>query len=343
MAEVINTYTPTIWRNEVTPVDQDKMNNMENQLVNSQKGENILTGLINPERLPVATNSVRGATKLSDSISNGSGISGTAATPKAIYDLKMNCAIIDPKYGDSRVALKATTADKLQEDITINLTTGVTGTISFNKGGTYSVKATVIPSEHIHTYEQISSYANNATPGLVYAFSSPADVPAQLRNYDIPNISYLRGVQTALRQEILTNTGNITTNKNKINSILSLASDVVLPTTSLGQWKASFDSVVDWKENDFVNFSNETKQSIQDTKGELVLVNKDLSVKGQQIQTLKETDATLLLQITKNAEDIVALKKLSDSVTKLETAILNIADYLRITEEDLYAPRPIVK
>ena len=188
----VEKYVPTRWVNETTPIDENKMNHIEQQLENSQKAENLLSGIIIRDRLPVANQTERGAITLSNSLDNSSYVNGVAATPKAIYDLKMNSAVVVDNDNGSRVAKKAAIADRLQNDVKINLTSGVTGTVTFNKGGTYSLSATVVPSKHKHTYEQIESYAKASTPGIVYSFSSPSETPESPNTYDVPNIAYIR-------------------------------------------------------------------------------------------------------------------------------------------------------
>ena len=153
----VEKYVPTRWVNETTPIDENKMNHIEQQLENSQKAENLLSGIIIRDRLPVANQTERGAITLSNSLNSPNYANGVAATPKAIYDLKMNSAVVVDNDNGSRVAKKAAIADRLQNDVQINLASGVTGSVTFNKGGTYSLNATVIPSKHKHTYEQIES------------------------------------------------------------------------------------------------------------------------------------------------------------------------------------------
>ena len=160
----VEKYVPTRWVNETTPIDENKMNHIEQQLENSQKAENLLSGIIIRDRLPVANQTERGAITLSNSLNSPNYANGVAATPKAIYDLKMNSAVVVDNDNGSRVAKKAAIADRLQNDVQINLASGVTGSVTFNKGGTYSLNATVVPSKHRHTYEQIESYAKASAP-----------------------------------------------------------------------------------------------------------------------------------------------------------------------------------
>lgn len=355
MAEIISKYVPTIWRNEITPIDQDKMNNMEVQLVNSQKAENILTGVVNRDRLPLAESAKYGVVKLSDSINDGTGVSYVAATPKAIHTLKMNCAIVDSTSGNERVALKATTAVNLSKSVKVSLVGGVTGSVSFSAGGEYNLSAIVVPGQHIHTYEQISSYANNVTPGIVYAYSSPDAIPAKLRSYDIPNVEYLRGVQTALKSEINTNKKSIDTNSTRISAIVNLDTAVNNSSTELGKWKTSFDSLLNWKnisfpeyqqtvENQFTNLESNFADKIQDTQLNIREIGRSVANNSTEITNLENRIETTKKIVDNNVLEIQKVKMQAqtnkENLVRLENAILNIADYLRITEEDLFAPRP---
>ena len=63
----VEKYVPTRWVNETTPIDENKMNHIEQQLENSQKAENLLSGIIIRDRLPVANQTERGAITLSNS------------------------------------------------------------------------------------------------------------------------------------------------------------------------------------------------------------------------------------------------------------------------------------
>ena len=365
----VEKYVPTRWVNETTPIDEYKMNHIEQQLENSQKAENLLSGIIIRDRLPVANQTERGAITLSNSLNSSNYANGVAATPKAIYDLKMNSAVVVDNDNGSRVAKKAAIADRLQNDVQINLASGVTGSVTFNKGGTYSLNATVVPSKHKHTYEQIESYAKASTPGIVYSFSSPSEAPESSNTYDVPNIAYIRSTVRDLTASINNAQNLANTNRDNLNKILALNSSYVTNSTALGKWKASFDSLLAWKERDFANYKTgiqnnlnslsqkdeELLQLIGSTKLRLEtsIASVDSAAKQnatniQSLTTSATEDRELLnsvqdmalklqqSQIQQNAQ-IELMKK---QIDKLEQGLLNLADHLRLSEDILFAPRP---
>ena len=365
----VEKYVPTRWVNETTPIDENKMNHIEQQLENSQKAENLLSGIIIRDRLPVANQTERGAITLSNSLNSSNYANGVAATPKAIYDLKMNSAVVVDNDNGSRVAKKAAIADRLQNDVQINLASGVTGSVTFNKGGTYSLNATVVPSKHKHTYEQIESYAKASTPGIVYSFSSPSETPESPNTYDVPNIAYIRSTVRDLTTGINNAQTLANTNRDNLNKVLALNSSYVTNSTALGKWKASFDSLLAWKERDFANYKTgiqnnlnslsqkdeELLQLIGSTKLRLEtsIASVDSAAKQnatniQSLTTSATEDRELLnsvnnmtlelkqSQIQQNAQ-IELMKK---QIDKLEQGLLNLADHLRLSEDILFAPRP---
>ena len=365
----VEKYVPTRWVNETTPIDEYKMNHIEQQLENSQKAENLLSGIIIRDRLPVANQTERGAITLSNSLNSPNYANGVAATPKAIYDLKMNSAVVVDNDNGSRVAKKAAIADRLQNDVQINLASGVTGSVTFNKGGTYSLNATVVPSKHKHTYEQIESYAKASTPGIVYSFSSPSETPESPNTHDVPNIAYIRSTVRDLTASINNAQNLANTNRDNLNKILALNSSYVTNSTALGKWKASFDSLLAWKERDFANYKTgiqnnlnslsqkdeELLQLIGSTKLRLEtsIASVDSAAKQnatniQSLTTSATEDRELLnsvnnmtlelkqSQIQQNAQ-IELMKK---QIDKLEQGLLNLADHLRLSEDILFAPRP---
>ena len=365
----VEKYIPTRWVNETTPIDEYKMNHIEQQLENSQKAENLLSGIIIRDRLPVANQTERGAITLSNSLNSSNYANGVAATPKAVYDLKMNSAVVVDNDNGSRVAKKAAIADRLQNDVQINLASGVTGAVTFNKGGTYSLNATVVPSKHRHTYEQIESYAKASTPGIVYSFSSPSETPESPNTYDVPNIAYIRSTVRDLTTGINNAQTLANTNRDNLNKVLALNSSYVTNSTALGKWKASFDSLLAWKERDFANYKTgiqnnlnslsqkdeELLQLIGSTKLRLEtsIASVDSAAKQnatniQSLTTSATEDRELLnsvqdmalklqqSQIQQNAQ-IELMKK---QIDKLEQGLLNLADHLRLSEDILFAPRP---
>ena len=365
----VEKYVPTRWVNETTPIDENKMNHIEQQLENSQKAENLLSGIIIRDRLPVANQTERGAITLSNSLNSPNYANGVAATPKAIYDLKMNSAVVVDNDNGSRVAKKAAIADRLQNDVQINLTSGVTGSVTFNKGGTYSLNATVVPSKHKHTYEQIESYAKASTPGIVYSFSSSSETPESPNAHDVPNIAYIRSTVRDLTASINNAQTLANTNRDNLNKVLALNSSYVTNSTALGKWKASFDSLLAWKEKDFANYKTgiqnnlnslsqkdeELLQLIGSTKLRLEtsIASVDSAAKQnatniQSLTTSATEDRELLnsvnnmtlelkqSQIQQNAQ-IELMKK---QIDKLEQGLLNLADHLRLSEDILFAPRP---
>ena len=365
----VEKYVPTRWVNETTPIDENKMNHIEQQLENSQKAENLLSGIIIRDRLPVANQTERGAITLSNSLNSPNYANGVAATPKAIYDLKMNSAVVVDNDNGSRVAKKAAIADRLQNDVQINLASGVTGAVTFNKGGTYSLNATVVPSKHKHTYEQIESYAKASAPGIVYSFSSPSETPESPNTYDVPNIAYIRSTVRDLTASINNAQNLANTNRDNLNKILALNPAYVSNSTALGKWKASFDSLLAWKEKDFANYKTgiqnnlnslsqkdeELLQLIGSTKLRLEtsIASVDSAAKQnatniQSLTTSATEDRELLnsvnnmtlelkqSQIQQNAQ-IELMKK---QIDKLEQGLLNLADHLRLSEDILFAPRP---
>ena len=365
----VEKYIPTRWVNETTPIDEYKMNHIEQQLENSQKAENLLSGIIIRDRLPVANQTERGAITLSNSLNSPNYANGVAATPKAIYDLKMNSAVVVDNDNGSRVAKKAAIADRLQNDVQINLASGVTGSVTFNKGGTYSLNATVVPSKHRHTYEQIESYAKASTPGIVYSFSSPSETPESPNTYDVPNIAYIRSTVRDLTAGINNAQNLANTNRDNLNKILALNPAYVSNSTALGKWKASFDSLLAWKERDFANYKTEiqnnlnslsqkdeellqligsTKLRLETSIASVDSAAKQNATNIQSLTTSATEDRELLnsvnnmtlelkqSQIRQNAQ-IELMKK---QIDKLEQGLLNLADHLRLSEDILFAPRP---
>ena len=365
----VEKYVPTRWVNETTPIDENKMNHIEQQLENSQKAENLLSGIIIRDRLPVANQTERGAITLSNSLNSPNYANGVAATPKAIYDLKMNSAVVVDNDNGSRVAKKAAIADRLQNDVQINLASGVTGSVTFNKGGTYSLNATVVPSKHRHTYEQIESYAKASTPGIVYSFSSPSETPESPNTYDVPNIAYIRSTVRDLTASINNAQNLANTNRDNLNKVLALNSSYVTNSTALGKWKASFDNLLAWKERDFANYKTEiqnnlnslsqkdeellqligsTKLRLETSIASVDSAAKQNATNIQSLTTSATEDRELLnsvnnmtlelkqSQIQQNAQ-IELMKK---QIDKLEQGLLNLADHLRLSEDILFAPRP---
>ena len=365
----VEKYIPTRWVNETTPIDEYKMNHIEEQLENSQKAENLLSGIIIRDRLPVANQTERGAITLSNSLNNSEYVNGVAATPKAIYDLKMNSAVVVDNDNGSRVAKKAAIADKLQNDVQINLTSGVTGAVTFNKGGTYSLNATVVPSKHKHTYEQIESYAKASTPGIVYSFSSSSEAPESPNAYDVPNIVYIRSAVRDLTTGINNAQTLANTNRDNLNKILALNPNYVSNSTKLGQWKASFDSLLAWKEKDFANYKSEIQNNLNSLSQkdeelfQLIGATKlRLETNIASVDSIAKQNATNIQSLTTSAtEDRQSLNSVKDmalelkqsqlqqnmqielmktQISKLEQGLLNLADHLRVSEDILFAPRP---
>ena len=365
----VEKYVPTRWVNETTPIDENKMNHIEQQLENSQKAENLLSGIIIRDRLPIANQTERGAITLSKSLNNSNYVDGVAATPKAIYDLKMNSAVVVNNDDGSRVAKKSAIADELQNDVQINLASGVTGSVTFNKGGTYSLNTTVVPSKHRHTYEQIESYAKASTPGIVYSFSSSSEAPENPNAHDVPNIAYIRRTVSDLTASINNAQTLANTNRDNLIKVLALNPTYVSSSTALGKWKASFDSLLAWKERDFANYKTEiqnnlnslsqkdeellqligsTKLRLETSIASVDSAAKQNATNIQSLTTSATEDRELLnsvnnmtlelkqSQIQQNAQ-IELMKK---QIDKLEQGLLNLADHLRLSEDILFAPRP---
>ena len=365
----VEKYVPTRWVNETTPIDENKMNHIEQQLENSQKAENLLSGIIIRDRLPVANQTERGAITLSNSLNSSNYANGVAATPKAIYDLKMNSAVVVDNDNGSRVAKKAAIADRLQNDVQINLASGVTGAVTFNKGGTYSLNATVIPSKHKHTYEQIESYAKASTPGIVYSFSSPSETPENPNTYDVPNIAYIRSTVRDLTASINNAQNLANTNRDNLNKVLALNSSYVTNSTALGAWKASVDNLLAWKKRDFENYKTEIQNNLnslsQKDEELLQLIGSTklrLETSIASVDSAAKQNATNIQSLTTSAtEDRELLNSVQDmalklqqsqiqqnaqielmkkQIDKLEQGLLNLADHLRLSEDILFAPRP---
>ena len=365
----VEKYVPTRWVNETTPIDEYKMNHIEQQLENSQKAENLLSGIIIRDRLPVANQTERGAITLSNSLNSPNYANGVAATPKAIYDLKMNSAVVVDNDNGSRVAKKAAIADRLQNDVQINLASGVTGAVTFNKGGTYSLNATVVPSKHRHTYEQIESYAKASTPGIVYSFSSPSETPESPNTYDVPNIAYIRSTVRDLTASINNAQTLANTNRDNLNKVLALNSSYVTNSTALGKWKASFDNLLAWKERDFANYKTEIQNNLnslsQKDEELLQLIGSTklrLETSIASVDSAAKQNATNIQSLTTSATEdrellnsvnnmVLELKQsqiqqnaqielMKTQISKLEQGLLNLADYLRLSEDILFAPRP---
>lgn len=365
----VEKYVPTRWVNETTPIDENKMNHIEQQLENSQKAENLLSGIIIRDRLPVANQTERGAITLSNSLNSPNYANGVAATPKAIYDLKMNSAVVVDNDNGSRVAKKAAIADRLQNDVQINLASGVTGSVTFNKGGTYSLNATVVPSKHRHTYEQIESYAKASTPGIVYSFSSSLEAPESPNTHDVPNITYIRNTVRDLTTGINNAQTLANTNRDNLNKVLALNSSYVTNSTALGKWKASFDNLLAWKERDFANYKTEIQNNLnslsQKDEELLQLIGSTklrLETSIASVDSAAKQNATNIQSLTTSAtEDRQSLNSVKDmalelkqsqlqqdkqielmktQISKLEQGLLNLADYLRLSEDILFAPRP---
>lgn len=365
----VEKYVPTRWVNETTPIDEDKMNHIEQQLENSQKAENLLSGIIIRDRLPIANQTERGAITLSNSLDNPSYANGVAATPKAIYDLKMNSAVVVNNDDGSRVAKKAAIADKLQNDVQINLTTGVTGTVAFNKGGTYSLNTTVVPSKHKHTYEQIESYAKASTPGIVYSFSSSSEAPEIPNAHDVPNIAYIRSAVSDLTASINNAQTLANTNRDNLNKVLALNPNYVSSSTALGKWKASFDSLLAWKERDFANYKTEiqsnlsslsqkdeelfqligaTKLRLETSIASVDSVAKQNKTNIQSLTTSTTEDRQTLNSVKDMALELKQsqlqqdkqIELMKTQISKLEQGLLNLADHLEVSEDILFAPRP---
>ena len=365
----VEKYIPTRWVNETTPIDEYKMNHIEQQLENSQKAENLLSGIIIRDRLPVANQTERGAITLSNSLNSSNYVDGVAATPKAIYDLKMNSAVVVDNDNGSRVAKKAAIADRLQNDVQINLASGVTGAVTFNKGGTYSLNATVVPSKHRHTYEQIESYAKASTPGIVYSFSSPSETPESPNTYDVPNIAYIRSTVRDLTTGINNAQTLANTNRDNLNKVLALNSSYVTNSTALGKWKASFDSLLAWKERDFANYKTgiqnnlnslsqkdeellqligSTKLRLETSIASVESAVKQNAINIQSLTTAAREDRKLLnsvdfmtLQLKQvQTRQSALIEQMKTQINKLEQGLLNLADYLRLSEDILFAPRP---
>ena len=365
----VEKYVPTRWVNETTPIDEYKMNHIEQQLENSQKAENLLSGIIIRDRLPVANQTERGAITLSNSLNSPNYANGVAATPKAIYDLKMNSAVVVDNDNGSRVAKKAAIADRLQNDVQINLASGVTGSVTFNKGGTYSLNATVVPSKHRHTYEQIESYAKASTPGIVYSFSSPSETPESPNTYDVPNIAYIRSTVRDLTASINNAQNLANTNRDNLNKVLALNSSYVTNSTALGKWKASFDNLLAWKERDFANYKTEiqnnlnslsqkdeellqligsTKLRLETSIASVDSAAKQNATNIQSLTTSATEDRELLNSVNNMALELkqsqiqqnAQIELMKKQIDKLEQGLLNLADHLRLSEDILFAPRP---
>ena len=365
----VEKYVPTRWVNETTPIDENKMNHIEQQLENSQKAENLLSGIIIRDRLPVANQTERGAITLSNSLNNSNYVDGVAATPKAIYDLKMNSAVVVNNDDGSRVAKKAAIADRLQNEVRINLTTGVTGTVTFNSGGTYSLNATVVPSKHRHTYEQIESYAKASTPGIVYSFSSPSETPESPNTYDVPNIAYIRSTVSDLTDSINNAKTLANTNRDNLNKILDLNPSYITNFTALGAWKASVDNLLAWKERDFANYKTgiqnnlnslsqkdeellqligSTKLRLETSIASVDSAAKQNAINIQSLTTAAREDRKLLnsvdfmtIQLKQvQTRQSALIEQMKTQISKLEQGLLNLADHLRLSEDILFAPRP---
>ena len=365
----VEKYVPTRWINETTPIDEYKMNHIEQQLENSQKAENLLSGIIIRDRLPVANQTERGAITLSNSLNNSNYVDGVAATPKAIYDLKMNSAVVVNNDDGSRVAKKAAIADRLQNEVRINLTTGVTGTVTFNSGGTYSLNATVVPSKHKHTYEQIESYAKASAPGIVYSFSSPSETPENPNTYDVPNIAYIRSAVSDLTASINNAQTLANTNRDNLNKVLSLNPSYVTNFTALGQWKASVDNLLVWKERDFAKYKTEiqnnlnslrqkdeellqligsTKLRLETSIASVDSAAKQNAINIQSLTTSATEDRKLLNRVDYMTLELkqvqirqsALIEQMKTQINKLEQGLLNLADYLKVSEDILFAPRP---
>ena len=228
---------------------------------------------------------------------------------------------------------------------------------------------TVVPSKHKHTYEQIESYAKASTPGIVYSFSSSSEAPEIPKVHDVPNIAYIRSAVSDLTASINNAQTLANTNRDNLNKVLALNPNYVSSSTALGKWKASFDSLLAWKERDFANYKTEiqsnlsslsqkdeelfqligaTKLRLETSIASVDSVAKQNTTNIQSLTTSTTEDRELLNSVNNMALELKQsqlqqdqqIELMKTQISKLERGLLNLADHLRMSEDILFAPRP---
>ena len=203
----------------------------------------------------------------------------------------------------------------------------------------------------------------------MYSFSSSSEAPETPNAHDVPNIAYIRSAVSDLTTGINNAQTLANTNRDNLNKILALNPNYVSNSTKLGQWKASFDSLLAWKERDFANYKTEIQSNLSSLSQkdeelfQLIGATKlRLETNIASVDSIAKQNATNIQSLTTSAtEDRQLLNSVKDMVlelkqsqlqqdkqielmktqiSKLEQGLLNLAEHLRVSEDILFAPRP---
>lgn len=351
-------YEATVWRNDETLINQDRLNKIEEGIVQLQRGESIVVGTINSARLQIA-DSISGATVAtpvglgavqiySGDIAaypnlgegNPNLHAGFCVSPKLLNDLYMNSA--EPINIDGkRIAKKSVTATQLEKNVKITLTGGVTSnTISFNQGKdlTNTLTVEVLGNMHTHNLDQlVDCNSTTSRPGLVQIISNYEDITSKTyekNTIKVPNV--------ALFKEVSANHENSINNLQRIdNSILATIENiksltgadientalkqVQTNTNALKTWHKTFTETTLPKVQSDINTNTTSIANLKKITDDYIITKTEKISKIDSIETNVASLTTDLVEVKKNIKSLANKDLATDEkIKQIENKLLAI-------------------
>ena len=335
-------YEATVWRNDETLINQERLNKIEEGIVQLQRGESIVIGTINSARLQIA-DSISGATVATPAglgavqvysgdiaaypnlgEGNPNLHAGFCVSPKLLNDLYKNSA--EPVNIDGkRIAKKAVTATQLEKNVKITLTGGVSSnTISFNQGKdlTNTLTVEVLGEMHTHNLDQLVNCNSTTTrPGLVQIVSNYEDITSkgyEKNTIQVPN--------AALFKEVSANHENLISSLQRVsNSILGSIENIKSLTgtevenTALKQVQKNTNTLKSWHKT----FTETTLPKVQS----------DINTNTTSIASLKKVSEDY---ITTKTEKISKIDSIETNITSLTTDLTQAKNNIKsLANKDL--------
>lgn len=330
------TYTPTVWQNEVTLIDGQKLNKIESALVNLEYAESLRFGTLRTSVLPLATTnpsdvfsiSAIGAVQLSNTYTPGgvANINQTkyAATPYAVSQAYANSAAIDTKVPSARIARESVIAQGLKESVSIEFVGAQASSAKKylqTSGDAISFDLAIKDDAHNHTIKSINAIASTQAKGFVKLAQDFDTIVISAHSDTVPTAKLFKDEIQKSNLAIKTEKDRIDLTISEVGNIKSLAP--ALDTTPLGIGVKSGKDAKTWVD------------SFKASGGKLETMETSISENSKAIGELKSSTGVILLKFNNyltTADYIAAQEELISNYDKkifdLEQRVLEIERFL---------------
>lgn len=359
-------YDSTEWINEETLISADRLNKIEKAILQLQRGESIVVGTVSSERLPVASvpttgeasNAAnRGTVQIyggrSEGFTNlGQGnpnlTQGYCISPKLLNDLYKNSA--EPSATDgTRVAKKAVVATKLEKNVKINLTGGVSSnTISFMSGSdtAYTLNVSVLGTGHTHGLGQlVDCGASRSRAGLVQLISDYNEILTQNYGADtnkVPSANLFKARTDYYNAEFSNVKKSITSVATSLDNVKKL-DDTEISGSALGLMKQNVSTLGSWKElrdpqiTGLITTTETHTKNISSIRTDLektkTTVNDNITKITNATKAIELNTEQIEIQAEKGSEMAAALESINKQIVEIKSAIKTLATFVEYEEE----------